>query len=481
MAAANKITWSSKVGAGDIGSFNITELVGDGTTIFAFHSTAAANVPAIAIKNTTYDFADTTIGGAVVAAADDIDNPVVTDTNTLFVRYKDVSDGNAYKLAKGTLADKAITYVAQTNKVGSANIDLQCPVANSDGSILYGVDSSSAATKFLKLSGEDTNQWDVASPDMDAGHVAGNLIFFGDNVYVVAEKGVFKYDGTTVSKLKDDIRSDNTATLRDSWGYDNTLYASDDKGNVYTYNITANTVSISLVNANKDFTTITGSQKGTYVVVAGAEGLVYKDTISEDGGGSTDSGPSAASGDTAQVVPNAPETKSAATLTSEYNTPADMTVVSEVQSFTTNGGVSKDSIHTFTYSVTPTASVAFNDLALYKLLSGTANQKYARLSAAPDTVSSGTFWIVKAADGSAVGAGDTLASGTTYTVYFTIGEGTAFDTDSSDTKITDPVVLGTSSSGSSGCVFNPSAGFGLEWFMLAFAPIAAFFRSRFKK
>ncbi|TIH12436.1 hypothetical protein D0S45_17920 [Marinifilum sp. JC120] len=69
---------------------------------------------------------------------------------------------------------------------------------------------------------------------------------------------------------------------------------------------------------------------------------------------------------------------------------------------------------------------------------------------------------------------DTFASGTTYSVFFALADGSKHDDDSVDGKITDQVVLGTSAaSGSgSGYVFNLTQTFGMEWMMLMFALVA---------
>jgi len=79
-------------------------------------------------------------------------------------------------------------------------------------------------------------------------------------------------------------------------------------------------------------------------------------------------------------------------------------------------------------------------------------------------------------------SGETLAANTVYSVNLGIKDGGEYDIDTADGVIEDPTVLGaTSSSSSSGCVFNPVQSFGLEWLMLMAAPFLAVIRNRFKK
>jgi hypothetical protein len=90
-----------------------------------------------------------------------------------------------------------------------------------------------------------------------------------------------------------------------------------------------------------------------------------------------------------------------------------------------------------------------------------------------------------------LGGGSQLSPTTTYTIYSVIKNNGNYDMRADDTtgvvRVYDPQVLGTittsssSSSSSSGCVFNPAAGFGLEWLLLLLAPAIGIIRSRFKK
>jgi hypothetical protein len=75
-----------------------------------------------------------------------------------------------------------------------------------------------------------------------------------------------------------------------------------------------------------------------------------------------------------------------------------------------------------------------------------------------------------------------------YTLAMYILDNSDFDEDAIYGQVTDPSTLvagssatSSSSSSSSGCVFNPAAGFGLEWLLLLLAPAVAIIRSRFRK
>ncbi|NDV27187.1 hypothetical protein [Desulfovibrio sp. JC010] len=127
-------------------------------------------------------------------------------------------------------------------------------------------------------------------------------------------------------------------------------------------------------------------------------------------------------------------------------------------------------------------------LALYKLMVDSANSHALTYASSADAAkgTNGAWWISDAPTTGYKGSNSELDAGTTYYVNYVIESQGTLDAknDGSVGQFIDPVVLGSiagSSSSSSGCVFNPAAGFGLEWLLLMVAPLVAVVRSRFKK
>lgn len=98
----------------------------------------------------------------------------------------------------------------------------------------------------------------------------------------------------------------------------------------------------------------------------------------------------------------------------------------------------------------------------------------------------GSWWISTATADGYMNENSVLAPAVDYFVNYVVKDNGNYDVNGNAKFLTDPVVLGSvptssSSSSSSGCVFNPAAGFGLEWLLLMLAPMVAIVRSRFKK
>jgi hypothetical protein len=109
-------------------------------------------------------------------------------------------------------------------------------------------------------------------------------------------------------------------------------------------------------------------------------------------------------------------------------------------------------------------------------------------STAGSTATDGIWWV--SAGSNVVQPGqiiDTNDGTATYYVNFVIRDNGPYDGNKTSKYVTDPQILGTvvpggsSSSSSTGCVFNPTAGFGLEWLLLLIAPALGIIRSRLKK
>ncbi|NDV24535.1 hypothetical protein [Desulfovibrio sp. JC022] len=384
-------------------------------------------------------------------------------------------------LVKGVMSGNQITYTEQTK--GTSGMDMPTGInalSVLDENTLYAIYSDHTGNRAYKFELASGDSWVITGIPLSDAPVLNDIIAISsEKVYIVGNNGYTAiYDGSSAIKLPAITGNPN---LISCWAYEGFLYAADDAGKVHTYNVETKAWSTETVRNGVALADISGSSKGQYILTVGADSTSYLDEINSSGGGSKNNYVNPNSEDTAVVDSEVPVKRTPEVLTQTYGTPPEMAVISDVQQFTTTGGVVSGSTHTFTFNFTPTENFAFNEVILYKLKATGSNLTYNRLSAAPASPTSGDFWITTSVGG-AIGAGDTLAAGTTYSVYFALADGSQYDDDSVAGKITDPAVLGTtSSSGSSGCVFNPAQTFGLEWLMLAFAPVAAFFRCRFKK
>ncbi|WP_027720759.1 hypothetical protein [Maridesulfovibrio zosterae] len=127
-------------------------------------------------------------------------------------------------------------------------------------------------------------------------------------------------------------------------------------------------------------------------------------------------------------------------------------------------------------------------LSLYKLMGdSTSSTKLAYASSIADGIrKDGYWWISDNANGGYRALDSDLEPTENYYVNYVLKDNGLYDAMAGDGagQYLDPVVLGyeiEDSSSSSGCVFNPAAGFGLEWLLLMLAPLVAVVRSRFKK
>lgn len=155
-------------------------------------------------------------------------------------------------------------------------------------------------------------------------------------------------------------------------------------------------------------------------------------------------------------------------------------------------------VFTFNYPVSGLSINKVSNLALLKInnstLSPTAGAP-ARGSSAAKAFSyagskalvDGNWWLSETQGGAAVATDQPLNPMKTYYVTVAIADNGGYDLNPTGGIIFDPSLLtsyvpaGSSSSSSTGCVFNPTAGFGLEWLLLLIAPALGIVRSRLKK
>lgn len=471
---ADSIDWRSERYADSFfGAKSFKKVTGAGDQVFAVYGTQNKDIVHKTLTEESWNKITVSSG-----EIDGVRDMQALDAGTLYI-----ANSNSPGLIKGIVTDDQVAYIDQAMGDGEAMPASLSSLSVPDAKTVFGINGK----KLYKFSEPSGNDWKIANiaPTDGAQNLYDVVALSADKVYAVGNSGyAIFYDGTKTTVLP---KAPDNVTLRSCWACEGYLYAVcssyGKQDRVYTFNVETNAWTHEEVADGNSLYDITGSLNGRYLFAVGSDGVAYLNKIGSDSGGGAagETYVTNITGDSAVVDSEVPKHLGAEALASAYNTPPEMAVVCDVQEFTTTGGVNAGTTHTFTFNFTPTADYAFNEVVLYKLKTDGSNLAYNRLSAAPATPTSGDFWITTTG-GDAVGAGQTLASGTAYSVCFAIEDNSRYDNDSTPGKITDPAVLGTSSgSGSSGCVFNPAQTFGMEWLMLAFAPLAAIFRSRFKR
>ncbi|SDK52354.1 hypothetical protein SAMN05660337_0717 [Maridesulfovibrio ferrireducens] len=167
--------------------------------------------------------------------------------------------------------------------------------------------------------------------------------------------------------------------------------------------------------------------------------------------------------------------------------PSNFTPLTDVKNVKGNLPATSKAGSAFTFQMKFTGiGDKINNLKLYKLFPTAAATvrgfSYAN-SATPSV--DGAWWISNAVADGYLNKESVLAPNVEYYLNYVVKDNGSFDANGTAYGINDPIVLGSvptsSSSSSSGCVFNPAAGFGLEWLLLMLAPMVAIVRSRFKK
>ncbi len=167
--------------------------------------------------------------------------------------------------------------------------------------------------------------------------------------------------------------------------------------------------------------------------------------------------------------------------------PSDFTPLTEAKGYSATfaAGSKGDLYYTAQYAFEGLAG-KISHLRLYKINPFTTSSNAMTYAASATTKADGAWWISSQTAGGYLAQDSVLDASETYYVNWVVKDNGSFDANSTVTRgIVDPVVLGSvptsTSSSSSGCVFNPAAGFGLEWLLLMLAPMVAIVRSRFKK
>lgn len=462
-SSTTSFTWT-RVSSGVVGSKAVNKLTGFGSNVYGLVN---GGTEMIMFDGTTWS--------AVT------NNPPVTFTDVKAVSattlYASAANG-ANSIYKITISGTTATYTVQTKGGGAGTLaDLNALDVSSDGQTIYGVGASNNA---FKLTSPAANAWTVEQITMPGAAPAAMsdvTIQATDKIYMVGASGyAVSYDGSTATLLT----APAATTLNSVWSYETHVYAADSNGQVHDYNTSTSSWTSGTVEASKNIQVVSGSAKGGFLVAAGQDGVLERTTLSSSGGGDDSSDAQPGSGEDADLISSASSSvPTTSSLTTSYNTPS-MTVLGRQQSFQTKA-ITADSTHNFLYTFTPTTNLAVNDLVLYKLLSSTnSNIRYSRLNAAPSTATDGVFWITDS-NGIVKVSGETLSSGSVYTVNFGIKDNGSYDTNTAAGVIADPVVLGSVSSDSStGCVFNPTQTMSIEWLLLLISPFIISLRNKFK-
>jgi hypothetical protein len=126
------------------------------------------------------------------------------------------------------------------------------------------------------------------------------------------------------------------------------------------------------------------------------------------------------------------------------------------------------------------------DIQLVKLTEDNSTKTFTYNPDPSEGIKDGDFWIT-GANGALTPSTIDLETGNTYYLFYAIEDDGPYDNaDETAGYIEDPQVLGQATKGdgngdSSGCMFNPAAGFGLEWLLLLLAPAFSMVVSRFRK
>ncbi|SDK36583.1 FG-GAP repeat-containing protein [Maridesulfovibrio ferrireducens] len=146
-----------------------------------------------------------------------------------------------------------------------------------------------------------------------------------------------------------------------------------------------------------------------------------------------------------------------------------------------NATVTSGQVAYFCFNSTSLGERRAGDVALFKLFTDKASKTFT-YSADKMPTEEGRFWITDEANsGQYMDPNMVLTGGQSYTVNYSVKDNGEYDINDTLGKITDPVVPGTTSSDSSGCVMNPQAGFSIELAGLFLVALAGVFLRLFRR
>jgi len=327
-----------------------------------------------------------------------------------------------------------------------------------------------------KYDGSDWSELPLISASIPSfeGKVRDIFARSENEIYVAATGGVYKYDGTKWTDTNMGICGGSI------WGTDDLLYAGGFDHNIYRYDGSSWTKEVTGAYVGQD---IAGTEEGLKMLVTcGKDHAIMYEGIGEGSSTAAEVFP----GQKVKITISEAKTvkKSASELT-KHKIPSNLTVIPNLPAHTFHAEVdTAKAIGVFGFAYTPSDSAyKVGDILLEKLITDNYLPFTFSESVVKDKV--GVFWMSTDADkATPLAKGTTLEKGVTYHFWFTVQDNSDYDLDKDLKKIYDPVqpVASTSSSGGGGgCVANPAATMGMEWLLMAFAPLLGIFRSRFKK
>jgi len=304
--------------------------------------------------------------------------------------------------------------------------------------------------------------------------------------YIVGDSGYFaKYDGANVIAIPTGSTVAEDKSFTKVWANDDNVFLASG-ADVYRYDgfniFKEQTGTTSTVNG------LAGNTAAKGFVAVGDTGAVLFRKLNSSG---VVLKPSQTN--LSNLVPTA-STVTVDSLHTKYGVDnATVKLLGDQMSFSADIDTTKGNTGTFGFSFTATENASnTNQIGLLKLLSTdkSKQQTFSFNQTAEVSTNPREYWITSItpnSEGDYTPLKGDLTVGKGYYVWFNIQDNGKGDTNPTAGKITDPVVATTtggqtgSSSNSSGCVFNPAAGFGLEWLLLMATPVLAVIRNHFKK
>ncbi|WP_432735871.1 hypothetical protein [Maridesulfovibrio sp. FT414] len=169
------------------------------------------------------------------------------------------------------------------------------------------------------------------------------------------------------------------------------------------------------------------------------------------------------SGVTVSVTSSTENATSAAVFQSAFAPPVSFSKVTPLAEF--EATVSSNGANgVFSFNSTSLNGTAGSYTLLKCFTTNGTSMYYGSYAPVADPETEGTWWL-EDESGNYLSSDTTLTSGTNYYVNFVVKDNGIYDEDRTLGQIKDPAALGTSDSGGTGCVLNPTAGFSIEWIL----------------